>query len=144
MANCKLLPPSHPFSPLSVAMFNEGKFLHFEILRPYGCEGGLPASVIFVKQTFLEEHTQGCWNILCYKGFVVPSNFSTSLYQFKIYETIVFSTGIQHWHMLNEKQKSRIVLVFRVGLQIIPRYVILDFLYCTGFILRYECKDWWI
>lgn len=83
MANCKLLPPSHPFSPLPVAMFNEGKFLHFEILRLYVCEGGLTASVIFVKQTFLQEHIPGCRNILCYKGFVVPSNFSTSLNRFK-------------------------------------------------------------
>jgi hypothetical protein len=54
MANCKLLPPSHPFLPLPVAMFNEGKFLHSTIPRLYGCKRGLPPGVVFVHQTFLQ------------------------------------------------------------------------------------------
>lgn len=62
MANCKLLPPFHPFSPLPVAMFNEGKFLHFGILRFYymGMEVGYPLVLSLFNKPFIQKHTPEC------------------------------------------------------------------------------------
>lgn len=96
MANCKLLPPFHPFSPLPVAMFNEGKFLHFEILRLYGYGGGLPIVLsLFNKPSYRTIHQNV--KVMCVTRVLYAKRTCIQLvYKFKSIETykvITLPTG---------------------------------------------------